>query len=48
MNTIALFMMITVQVTVTAITIYFFVKVMKAPTEKGEHTELPDPLDENP
>jgi|GEM_PF-1370254 len=48
MDTIALTMMITVQTLVTAITIYFFIKVMKAPVERGEHTEMPDPLDENP
>lgn len=48
MNTEALILMITVQVSVTTITLYFFRKVMKAPTDHGEHTEMPDPLDENP
>lgn len=48
MGTIALTLMVSVQVAVTLITGYFFWKVLRAPIDKGEHIDLPDPLAEDP
>lgn len=45
MNTIALIMMVSTMSVVTALTAYFFYRVLKAPISRGEHTHLPDPAD---
>ena len=42
MNTSAIFLMITTQVVVTAITVYFFIKVLKTPPNPE-----PDSYNEN-
>lgn len=46
MNTSAIILMTTVLVSVTAINAYFFYKVMAAPTDEGEHTDMPDVFEE--
>lgn len=48
MGTLALILMISVQITVTLITAYFFYKVLSAPMDEGEHTSMPDPISDNP
>lgn len=46
MNTSAIILMTTVLVSVTAINAYFFYKVMTAPIDEGEHTDMPDVFEE--
>lgn len=38
-------MMVGTMTVVTALTAYFFYRVLKAPLSRGEHTSLPDPAD---
>ncbi|MCS6981070.1 MAG: hypothetical protein N2110_03865 [Flavobacteriales bacterium] len=45
MNTSAFLMMVGTMTLVSAFTLYFFFKVMRAPMHKREHRHLPDPAD---